>query len=500
MYSSRFREFIITAQLMIITVAIGGNLLVCCAVLLNKQMRMSPTSFFIFSLAVADILTASFPMPFEVDIMLKKGRWTHGETLCTVYTTMYLIAAPSSVMNLVAVSVDRYLALSRPLQYKHGRLMTMTKALIIIVVIWLYTILTALLPVMGWNYHDGPALRNETCGFNIAYSYSISSSFVNFVFPLIVTCILNALIYRISCTHMRLRGNSVRSSNFRKKTTKVVPLKHETKHLNKFKQNFSQMGPVCDHATFARETSKSFLQETGFKIDPKGAFNEQTVEEFGTLESEEDSRTADETKKAKRLERRLSCLRDKDKGIVDCDYRCETNASCEPTEEKEKEPPSMTVVNSKGNSTSESKVQPDTIKAKSNNDLLPETDETSTFESSGQRFDGTQTSEACGHPETLRTRLSSDGLVNVKAAKTIILIVSCFTVCWVPHTMLSLVGSLCVHCARKIQPEWFQTLLLLAYTNSCCNPFIYAFQRRDFRKTFKRILSIKEARKLFQGL
>ena len=492
MFATGFLEASVSLQLIIIVIAIGGNLLVCYAVLLNNQLRMSPTSLFIFSLAVADILTASFPMSFEVDIMLKKGRWIHGETLCNTYTTMYLVAAPSSVLNLMAVSVDRYLALSRPLHYKHGRLMTMKKAFVIIVIIWLYSILTALFPVMGWHFVDGPSVVHEVCKFNIAYSYSIFISFLNFVVPLIVTCILNALIYRISCIQTQWRRTSTRSSLFlNKKKTKVGPLDLGIKRRSD------------ENTTGSHKDDASGHSDNGVFIEEKDECEKQTSREqsSGTFTA------VTETPRDNTVDLKLSCIVEEveeHKVEINCDSEIE-NVSWREEKTKEKTRNTTNLNSSKMHErkAGRSNSSPDTTEDRGpsaraggipDSQLFSQANGTSSGVDTDSGASGGATrnrvdtgSSAGTGPGTLRIRLS-DGVRNLKAAKTILLIVSCFTVCWIPHTALSLVGAFCGPCVENVSPEAAIMLLMLAYANSCCNPFIYTYHRRDFRQTFKRIL------------
>ena len=150
-YSTRLVASISATMIVIIVLALAGNLLVCLAIALNNRLRKQVTNYFLLSLAVADILTASLHMTFAVDSMLKGFRWSLSETICELYITMYLISVPSSIFSLLAVSVDRYLALSRPLQYRHAGLMTRRRALITIASLWIYSFIYAILPVMGWT-------------------------------------------------------------------------------------------------------------------------------------------------------------------------------------------------------------------------------------------------------------------------------------------------------------------------------------------------------------
>lgn len=208
---------IVTASvlILIIIVTIIGNLLVCAAILVNSQLRSSPTMLFIFSLAISDLLTATLSMPFDVDQQLVDFKWTHSEGLCEAWTTAYLITVPSSIWNLLVVSADRYKSLKDPLsRYRQSPFMTCKRAALVIVLVWMYSIVFALIPVMGWNYRPF-SVENNTCYFNTSVNYSILSSFLNFIFPLLVMCFLYFKIFMIAHNMNNLKfaqGNAVGTS------------------------------------------------------------------------------------------------------------------------------------------------------------------------------------------------------------------------------------------------------------------------------------------------
>jgi hypothetical protein len=57
-----------------------------------------------------------------------------------------------SLYSLVAISVDRYIAILHPLKYPS--IMTRKKANRIIAAIWIYHIVLCAIPAIGWNNYD----------------------------------------------------------------------------------------------------------------------------------------------------------------------------------------------------------------------------------------------------------------------------------------------------------------------------------------------------------
>ena len=218
--SSLHSFYLVSASvlILIIIVTIIGNILVCVAILVNSQLRSSPTMLFIFSLAVSDLLTATLSMPFDADQLLSDSKWTHSEGLCQAWTTAYLVTVPSSIWNLLVVSMDRYKSLKDPLsRYRQSPFMTRKRAALVIVLLWVYSLSFALIPVMGWKIHPS-SVENNQCHFNITTDYSILSSFLNFIFPLLVMCFLYFKIFVIA-----RNINSRRSSQRNGRTTELLP-------------------------------------------------------------------------------------------------------------------------------------------------------------------------------------------------------------------------------------------------------------------------------------
>ena len=192
--------FLYLAEVAIAITALVGNLLVVYAFISYKKLRTSVTNYFVISLAVSDILTSGLVTTFKLDATIKNNHWTHGEFMCSLYTTMYLLAVPSSVINLCAVTVDRYLVLRMPLRY--NSLMPSRRAVLIIGGLWTYAIIWACLPLMGWKI-DYPVLANGYCYFVCTREYNVTVNIVNFLLPMIFMAVFWSFIYRIVLRHLQ---------------------------------------------------------------------------------------------------------------------------------------------------------------------------------------------------------------------------------------------------------------------------------------------------------
>ncbi|XP_068688115.1 D(1A) dopamine receptor-like [Montipora foliosa] len=203
-----FYLFLVITEGISAVVGLFCNVAVVYAFIFYKKLRTSVTNYFVISLAISDILTTGFVTSFHLDASTKAHLWTHGEFMCRLYTTMYLLAVPSSIINLCAVTVDRYLVLRMPLRY--NTLMTPGRAVFIICSLWIYAIIWASLPVMGWKV-DFPAVEDGYCYFLSTRDYNVSMNIINFVLPMIFMAVFWSLIYAIVHRHHKRFQNIERS-------------------------------------------------------------------------------------------------------------------------------------------------------------------------------------------------------------------------------------------------------------------------------------------------
>ena len=105
--------FLPTAIVYGITFLIGvtGNALVVFALLGDKKSR-NATSSFLVSLAIADLLFLLFCIPYETAAkLLQAGYWSGGLALCKISGFVDMLSAAASILNLTAVSLERYVVL-----------------------------------------------------------------------------------------------------------------------------------------------------------------------------------------------------------------------------------------------------------------------------------------------------------------------------------------------------------------------------------------------------
>ncbi|XP_060720756.1 adenosine receptor A2b-like [Tachysurus vachellii] len=134
------------AELVIAFLSTVGNLLVCAAVGLNRKLH-TVTNYFLVSLAVADVCVGALAIPCA--IMTGLGIPRHNLYLCLLMLSVLIMLTQSSIFSLLAVAVERYVAIFMPFRY-HST-MTPRNALLIILITWVLAFLIGLVPLMGWH-------------------------------------------------------------------------------------------------------------------------------------------------------------------------------------------------------------------------------------------------------------------------------------------------------------------------------------------------------------
>ena len=106
-------SFIIVA-ILIMVVAVFGNILTIVAVFKEYHLRKLGNSF-IVSLAVTDLLLAVIVIPlFVVDEL---EHVVLGDILCAVHGNFDIMLSTVSILNITCISIDRYIAITDPLHY-----------------------------------------------------------------------------------------------------------------------------------------------------------------------------------------------------------------------------------------------------------------------------------------------------------------------------------------------------------------------------------------------
>lgn len=101
---------VLAAYIVVITVGVGGNLLVIIAVFMKSSMRNSH-NFFIVSLALSDLFLCTVTLPITFwEIYYENFSWPFGDTviLCRLVLSVKVVPLFMSSMSIASIAYDRY--------------------------------------------------------------------------------------------------------------------------------------------------------------------------------------------------------------------------------------------------------------------------------------------------------------------------------------------------------------------------------------------------------
>lgn len=123
-------------------------MLVVSAIWHENQLH-SVTNYLIASLAAADCLVGAIVMPFCIISEIILGSWTFGPVWCDLYHSFDVLASTASIMNLCAISLDRYIAITNPIKYPTR--MTPKRVALLIAFLWTCSSLISFPAILWWR-------------------------------------------------------------------------------------------------------------------------------------------------------------------------------------------------------------------------------------------------------------------------------------------------------------------------------------------------------------
>ncbi|KAI1882436.1 hypothetical protein AGOR_G00250690 [Albula goreensis] len=204
----------VALELAMAVMAVVGNVLVCWAVWLNSSLQ-SITNLFVVSLAVADIAVGLLGVPFAVTISVGFCAMSHG---CLFIACFVLVLTQGSIFSLLAIAVDRYIAIRNPLRY--NSLVTCQRAKGTIAICWTLSVLIGLMPMLGWNRCGGDGANTTSpcppgttqCLFEgvVTMEYMVYFNFFACVLPPLVAMLgIYTCIFMAARRQLRLMGVKV---------------------------------------------------------------------------------------------------------------------------------------------------------------------------------------------------------------------------------------------------------------------------------------------------
>lgn len=185
----------IIVSVILLIVIIGtviGNVLVCVAVCLVRKLRR-PCNYLLVSLAVSDLCVAVLVMPTAL-LYEVLGKWNFGTVFCDIWVSFDVLSCTASILNLCAISVDRYWAITKPLEYGVKR--TPRRMMLCVALVWLGAACISLPPLLILGNEHFTEDGHSFCVVCQNFGYQIYATLGSFYIPLAVMLFVYYQIFR----------------------------------------------------------------------------------------------------------------------------------------------------------------------------------------------------------------------------------------------------------------------------------------------------------------
>lgn len=188
-------QVIIISVILLIVIfgTVIGNILVCIAVCMVRKLRR-PCNYLLVSLAVSDLCVAILVMPTAL-LNEVLNEWIFSDVFCDIWVAFDVLSCTASILNLCAISVDRYWAITKPLEYGVKR--TPRRMMLCVALVWLGAACISLPPllILG-NVHFDEQLKKNMCLVCQNFGYQIYATLGSFYIPLAVMLFVYYQIFR----------------------------------------------------------------------------------------------------------------------------------------------------------------------------------------------------------------------------------------------------------------------------------------------------------------
>ncbi|XP_046665572.1 dopamine D2-like receptor isoform X2 [Homalodisca vitripennis] len=474
-----------------------GNVLVILSVFRERSLQTA-TNYFIVSLALADLLVAVVVMPFAVYVLVN-GDWGLPPFVCDFYIAMDVTCSTSSIFNLVAISIDRYIAVTQPIKYakhKNNRRVWLT-----IVLVWVISAAIGSPIVLGLN--NTPDRIPDLCIFYNS-DFIIYSSLSSFYIPCIIMVFLYYSIFKalrnrakkqkaarkphldmkpgivienVAQTR-RLAETTLVASSALVPTTSIDDAPTNTGSGSQEEDEDGERSPgLEDCHVIPNDKSTEFILATvveeaavGAVASPPVATEEKGNNDSGYAASQLEEAVAASSPPASPHHRPLPAV-DENPPQKPSAMRRNGSMTAEPAHSQSAAPVKR-VLSASVRTTSEDEGSGSKKERKA---------------SSGTRFTIYKVNKA-----SRKKREKSSAKKERKATKTLAIVLGVFLFCWVPFFTCNVMDAVCTKLGATCQPSLAAFIITtwLGYMNSFVNPVIYTIFNPEFRKAFKKLMAL----------
>ncbi|XP_034662759.1 pyrokinin-1 receptor [Drosophila subobscura] len=168
-----------------------GNLITCIVISRNNFMHTA-TNFYLFNLAVSDMILLCSGMPQDLYNLWHPDSYPFSDTICVLESVVSETAANATVLTITAFTVERYIAICHP--FRQHTMSKLSRAIKFIFAIWIAALLLALpqaiqFSVVLQGVGSSCTMKNDF----FAHVFAVSG-FLFFGGPMTAICVLYVLI------------------------------------------------------------------------------------------------------------------------------------------------------------------------------------------------------------------------------------------------------------------------------------------------------------------
>uniref|UniRef100_A0A7N6BGH2 G-protein coupled receptors family 1 profile domain-containing protein n=1 Tax=Anabas testudineus TaxID=64144 RepID=A0A7N6BGH2_ANATE len=205
--------YTVLSSISLLTVSL--NLLVIISISHFRQLH-TPTNLLLLSLAVSDFLVGLLVMPFQ--ILLLEPCWFLGDLVCVLLNFPLFITVCASVVNMVLISVDRYVAICDPLRYPAK--ITANRVRISVLLCWIYSVCYSFL-FLPENLKQ-PGRYNSCYGECVISANAAVDLVLGFIIPISSIIILYMRVFVVAVSQARSMRSHIAAVKLQRSVTVTV--------------------------------------------------------------------------------------------------------------------------------------------------------------------------------------------------------------------------------------------------------------------------------------
>ncbi|XP_018308927.1 dopamine D2-like receptor [Mycetomoellerius zeteki] len=403
---------------------------------------------------------------------------------------MDVTCSTSSIFNLVAISIDRYIAVTQPIKYakhKNNRRVWLT-----ILLVWAISAAIGSPIVLGLN--NTPDRIPDQCLFYNT-DFIIYSSLSSFYIPCIIMVFLYYNIFKALRNRAR-RARATKKPNLG--DIKPGSIIENIAHTRRFAETAlgaaALVAPGIEEPTNTASGSNEDEDET--PLDPVVVIsNDKSTEFFLATVVEEAAAVAQaQLTGTPHVQRQDSSGYDVAASSTMIHEPLETNSSPSPNPRITSGPPSSSTSSSPPPTRGPTSVSSSTQTKRNGNNGGANKQELKRLKSAGSQnaSAGSRFTIYKANKASKKKREKSSAKKERKATKTLAIVLGVFLICWVPFFTCNIMDAICTKLTKACQPgvTAFIVTSWLGYMNSFVNPVIYTVFNPEFRKAFRKLISI----------